>query len=79
MEKAGGTDENIHNVRVAPGRLDVPTTVGEPRRDDLLVEADEFGQAAVTRDLFDVGPDLLGRRVFARPVVVRLEWKLLLA
>ena len=64
--------------RVALGRLDVPATVGEPRCDDLLVEADEFGEAAVARDLFDIGPDLGGRRIFARPVVVRLERKFVL-
>jgi hypothetical protein len=46
MKKAGSTDEKIRNVRVALGHLDVPTTVGEPRRDDLIVEAGEFGQAS---------------------------------
>ena len=51
----------------------------EPRRDDLLVEADEFGEAAVAGDLFDVGQDLGRRRIFARPVVVGLERKLVLA
>jgi hypothetical protein len=78
VEKAGGADENIRNVRVALGRLDVPAAVGEPRCDNLFVEADEFGEAAVARDLFDIGPDLGGRRIFARPIVVRLEWKFVL-
>src|SRR5690242_9038276 len=57
VEKAGRADENVCNVRVAFGRLDVPATIGEPRCDDLLFEADEFGEAAVARHLFDVGPD----------------------
>jgi hypothetical protein len=39
VEKVGGADEDIRNVRVALGGLDVPATVGEPRCDDLLVEA----------------------------------------
>jgi hypothetical protein len=79
VKEAGGADEDVGNIRLASGGIDVPAAVGEPRRDDLLVEADEFGQAAVTRDLFDVGPDLGGRRIFARPVVVGLERKLVLA
>ena len=56
-----------------------PATVGEPRCDDLLVEADEFGEATVARDLLDIGPDLGGRRIFARPVIVGLERKFILA
>jgi hypothetical protein len=31
----------MSSIRVAFGRLDVPAIVGEPRRHDLLVEADE--------------------------------------
>src|SRR6266851_3797840 len=79
VEKTGRADENIGDIGVALGGLEVPATVGEPRRDDFLVEADEFAEAAVARDLFDVGPDLGRRRIFARPAVVRLEWKLVLA
>src|SRR5689334_15545231 len=79
VEKAGRADENIRNIRVAFSRLDVPATVGEPRRHDLLVEADEFCEVAVARHLFDIGPDFGGRRIFARPVVVWLERKLVLA
>jgi len=79
VEKAGRADENIRNVRVAFGRPDVPATVCEPRCDDLFVEADEFGEAAVARDLLDIGPDLGGRRIFARPVVVGLKRKFVLA
>src|SRR6201993_1802892 len=75
VKETGGADEDVGNIRLAPRGIDVPAAVGEPYRDDLFVEADEFGQAAVTRDLFDVGPDLGGRRIFARPVVVGLEWK----
>jgi hypothetical protein len=37
--RRGGAAERIRNVRVALGGLDVPATVGEPRCDDLLVEA----------------------------------------
>jgi hypothetical protein len=79
VEKARGADENIRNVRIALGGLDVPATVGEPRCDDLLVEADEFGEAAGARHLLDISPDLGGRRIFARPVIVGLERKLVLA
>jgi hypothetical protein len=79
VQKAGRANENIRNVRVAFGRLDVPATVGEPRRHDLLVEADEFCEAAVARHLLDVGPDFGGRRIFARPVIVWLERKLVLS
>jgi len=78
MEKAGGADEHIRHIGVALGGFEVPASVGKPRCRDLLVEADEFLEAAIVRDLFDVGPDLLGRRIFARPVVVGLERKLVL-
>ena len=33
--------------------------------DDLLVEADELGEAAVARDFLDIGPDLGCGRIFA--------------
>ena len=78
MEKAGCTDKDVGNLGVALGRLEAPTTVGKPRSDDLLVEADELGQSPVVRNLLDVGPDLGGGRIFARPVVVGLERKLVL-
>src|SRR5216683_2414525 len=78
VQKAGGADEKIRNVRVALGGLDVPATAGEPRRDDLLVEANEFGEAAIACDLLDIGPDLGCRRIFARPAVIGLERKLVL-
>src|SRR5207253_9872012 len=55
VEKAGGADENIRDIGVALGGLEVPGTLGEPRRDDFLVEADESGEAAVARDLLDIG------------------------
>ena len=78
MEKAGGADKDVGNIRVALGSFEVPAAVGKPRRDDLLFEADEFGEPAVARNLLDVRPDLVGRRIFARPVVVGLERKLVL-
>jgi len=78
VEKAGGADEDIGDIGVAIGRLEVPTTLGKPRRDDLLVEVNVFGEAAVACDLLDIGPDLGGRRVLARPVVIGLERKLVL-
>jgi hypothetical protein len=65
VEKARGTDEDVGNIGVTFGRLKVPTTLGEPRRDDLLVEVDAFGEATVASDLLDVGPDLGGRRILA--------------
>ena len=79
VQKPGGADEDIGNISASLGGLDVPAAVGKPSLDDLLVEADEFGEAAIARDLLDIGPDLGGRRVFARPIVVRLERKLVLA
>jgi hypothetical protein len=78
VQKTRRADEDVGDIGVAFGRLEVPTTVGEPRRDDLLLEVDEFGEAAVTRDLLNVGPDLGGRRILARPIVVGLERKLVL-
>ena len=78
VEKAGGADKDVGNIRVALGSFEVPAAVGKPHRDDLLFEADEFGEPAVTRNLLDVRPDLVGRRIFARPVVVGLERKLVL-
>src|SRR5713226_144386 len=65
VEKAGGADEEIGNIALAAGGFDVPAPVAEARGDDLFVEADKAGEAAVARHLLDVGPDLLGRRVFA--------------
>jgi hypothetical protein len=79
VEKAGGADEDIGDIGAAFGGLDLPAAIGEASRDDLLIEADEFGKAAVARDLLDIGPDLGGGRVFVRPIVVRLERKLVLA
>src|SRR5207248_320589 len=79
VEEAGGADENIRDIGVAFGGLEVPAALGELRPDDFLVEADEPGEAPVARDLLDIGPDLGRRRVFARPVIVRLERKLVLA
>jgi hypothetical protein len=78
MEKASGADEDVGNIRVALGRLEVPTTGSKPRRDDLLIEADEFCELTIARNLLEVGPDLGGRRIFARPIVVGLERKLVL-
>ena len=79
LQKAGGADESIRDIGVALGRLDVPATISELCCDDLLVEADILGQAAVVRDLFNIRPDLSGRSIFARPIVIGLEWKLVLA
>jgi hypothetical protein len=76
VEKAGGADEGVRDIRAAPGRLDMPATVGEARGDDLLLEANEFEKAAAARDLPDIGPDLGGRRLFARPAVIGLEREL---
>src|ERR671936_1160155 len=78
VQKAGGADEDIRDVRVAVRGLDMPAPIGEPSCDDFLVEADEFGEPAVVRDFLDIGPDLGGRRVFARPAVIGLERKLVL-
>ena len=58
MEKAGGADVDVGDIGVAFGSLEVPTTPSKPRRDNLLVEVNVFGKAAVTRDLLDIGPDL---------------------
>src|SRR5207344_3430037 len=65
-------------IGVALRRLDVPAPLAKARPYDFLVEADEFGETAVARDLFDVGPDLGRWCVFARPAVVRLERELVL-
>src|SRR5439155_3044641 len=61
------------------GGLDLPEPIAEFCADDLLVEADKSFEPAVFCDLLDVGPDLLGRGVFARPAVIGLEWKFVLA
>src|SRR3984893_15272293 len=54
VEKTRGTEQDVGHIGVTFGRLEVPTTLGEPRRDDLLVEADEIGEAAVACDLLDI-------------------------
>jgi hypothetical protein len=78
VQKTRGADEDVGDIPLALGGIDVPAAIGEPRGDDLLVEADEFGKPAIVRDLFDIGPDLGGGRVFARPAVIGLERKLIL-
>ena len=78
VEKPGGADEDVSNIGAALACLDMPPAVGEPSRDDLLVETNEFGEAAIARNLFDIRPDFGGWRVFARPIVVGLERKLVL-
>jgi hypothetical protein len=65
VQKAGGADEDIGDIGVALRGLDMPATFGEARGSNLLVEADEPGQAAVTSDLLDVGPNL-GRGAYLR-------------
>jgi hypothetical protein len=78
VQKARSADEDIRCICGPLSGLDLPSTVGEPSRNNLLVEADEFGQAAVPRDFLDVGPDLGCRRIFAGPVIVGLEGKFVL-
>src|SRR5258708_26910892 len=65
VEKAGGADEHVCNIRVSPSGFDLPATVRVPRRDDLLVEADEVGETGVARDLLDWVPSLGRERRFA--------------
>src|SRR5947209_6840728 len=79
MQKARGADKNVRRVGPSRGGLDLPTTFAEPGGCDLLVEADEIRESTVAGDVFDVGPDLGGRSVFARPVIVGLEGELVLA
>ena len=78
VQKARRANENVRNVGGALSGLHVPATISEPRRDDLLVETDESGEATIARDHLAIGPDLGRRRIFARPVVVGLEGKLAL-
>src|SRR5215469_11254570 len=64
VQKAGSANKNIGNVGVAVRRLDTPAAIGKTRGDDFLVEANEFGEAAVAGDLLDIRPDLGGRCIF---------------
>src|SRR5215469_11274051 len=41
VQKTGGADKHIRDIRATFGGLDLPTAVGEPCPRDLLVEADE--------------------------------------
>src|SRR5260370_31316408 len=66
VQKSGSADEDLRNIGVAVGGFDMPPALGETCSDDLLVEADEFGQAAIARDLLDVCPDLGRWRVYLR-------------
>jgi hypothetical protein len=79
LQKAGSANKHVRYVGIAPASFDAPATIGKAGSDNLLVEADEFGQATVASDRLDIRPDLSGRRVFARPIVVRVERKLVLA
>ncbi len=74
-QEAGGDDEEIDPVGLARGRPQLPPSCGgiETRRDDLGIEADMPVPAARARDLFHIGENLRARRVFARPIVIRLE------
>jgi len=79
VQKAGGADENVCGIGTALCGLDMPAAAGKTRGDDLLVKANELGEATVARDLLDIGPDLGRRRIFARPVVIGLKREFVLA
>ena len=79
VQKAGGADEDVSDVAGAARGVDLPAPVAELRCGDFLVEADEIGEAAAARNLGDVGLDFGGWSVFARPVVIWVEWELVLA
>ena len=78
VQKAGGSDEDVGDVGLAVRGLNVPAAAAETRGDDLLVEANEFGEATVAGDFLHIGPDLGRRRIFARSTIVRLKRKLVL-
>ena len=56
----------------------MPAAAGETRGDDLLVEANKFGETAVAGDLLHIGPDFGRRSIFARPIVIGLKREFIL-
>ena len=78
VQEAGGADEGVGHVVAASGGLDPPPSVGNRAETTSSLKRMNLVQAAVVCDLLDIGVDFLRRRVFARPVVVRLERELVL-
>ena len=79
MQKTGGTNEHIGNLGLTVGGLDMPEVIGKPSLGNLGVEADIFAQIPVVGHLFDIGLNFRRRRIGARPIVVGLKWKFILA
>ena len=77
-QESGCRDEDIGCRRLVPRRGEMPAAVGETSFNDLLLEPNEFAQAAIVRDLFDVCLDLRSGSILTRPIVVQPERKFIL-